>query len=230
MRKELEIKEKIKLLPIRLKARAETLYQLFQILREVVEKSAGLRARIISNPFTAYREKDYDNYGDEWWGRGKLINIHVNDEGELKITYYPKETGKVGTEIELFEIMIAFEEQEKRFLEWLSEIISPLSGEDTDLTAEFIRSIGTKLQEKAERIYCYRYEGGAYPKTYLKFRKLERTERATPAFSMEIYDYNTNKLLIHAYFNSTTEIIEGIKHLIEGFQYLERKTTEEFPF
>jgi len=229
MEEHLEIKQKIKLLPLKLKARAKALYELFDILREVVNKSAGLKARVINNPFTVYREKGYDGWGDEFWGIGELIKIHVDDEGELKLTYYPKETGKVGTEIELFEIILAFEEQEKRFLEWLSQILGALPG-DIDLTAEFIKTIDTKLQEKAEKIYCYRYESGAYPKTYIKFRQLERTEKATPAFSMDMYDYNTNKSLTRIYFNSTTEIVEAIKYLIEGFQYLGRKTTDELPF
>lgn len=226
MKEDLELSEKIKLLPIKLKARAEILYQLFQMLEEVAHKSPGLRARIINTPFTAYRRWGYDfgNWIDP------IVEIWVDDEGNLVVGSYPDKTGKVSGNIELFEIIVAFEEQEKRFLEWLSEILNPLSDEGIDLTARFIESIDTKLQEKAERIYCYRYEGGGYPKTYLKFRYLERTERATPAFSMEIYDYPTNKLLIHAYFNSTTEIVEAIKHLIEGFQYLQRKTTEEFPF
>lgn len=230
MEENLEIKQKIKLLPLKLKARAKALNELFDILREVVKKSAGLKARVISNPFTAYRERAYDYYGNDLgWGSGELIKIHVDDEGELKLTYYPKQTGKVDTEIELFEIILAFEEQEKRFLEWLSQILSALPG-DIDLTAEFIKMTDTKLQEKAEKVYCYRYEGRAYPKTYIKFRQLERTEKATPAFSMELYDYNTNKLLIHIYFNSTTEIVEAVKYLIEGFQYLEGKATDELPF
>lgn len=229
MEQPLEIKQKIKLLPLKLKVRAKALHELFDILRGVVKESAGLKARVISNPFTVYREKGYDYHGDEFWGIGELIKIHVDDEGELRLTYYPKQTGKVDTEIGFFEIMIAFEEQEKRFLEWLSQVLSVLPG-DIDLTAEFIKMIDTKLQGKAEKIYCYRYEGRAYPKTYIKFRQLERTGKATPAFSMELYDYNTNKLLLHIYFNSTTEIVEAVKYLIEGFQYLEGKTTDEFPF
>jgi hypothetical protein len=229
MEESLEMKEKIKLLPLKLKGRAKAFYQSFQILSEVAEKSPGVRARIIKHPFTAYREKYYD-YG-EWRWRDPIIEICIHPkEGLIIFSLDPQKTGEVDSDFELFEILVAFEEQEERYLEWLSQILNPLLGEGIDLTAEFIKTIDTKLQEKAEKIYCYRYEGGKYPKTYIKFRQLPRTERATPAFSFEMYDYETNKLLIHIYFNSATELVEAIKHLVEGFQYLERKTTEEFPF
>lgn len=223
MEEPLEIKQKIKLLPSELKARATASHELFKVLKEAVAESPGLKARIIGNPFTVYRGADCDERGWRYW-TGKLINIGVDDEGELKITYDPEETGKVGSEIELFEIMVAFEEQEKRFLEWLSQILSVLPDKNVDLTAEFIKKIDTKLQDKPEEVHCYRYEDEAYPRTYIKFRQLGKPEEATPYFSMDIHDYDTNKLLNHIYFDSKTEMVEAIKYLIEGFQYLERET------
>jgi len=80
-------------------------------------------------------------------------------------------------------------------------------------------------KEKQQVIFCYEDLGPnsisyRYPQKRIKFHWHERTERASPAYALNIYDKDTNKLEKSYCFDSPYALLQIAREAIKGYKWL----------
>lgn len=79
---------------------------------------------------------------------------------------------------------------------------------------------GYSEYEKAIFGYRWREEKPQYPKVYFKFKPFQATEKASPAWGLQVYDYESGKLLATYYFDSHFALTAFAEAMIKGYLYL----------
>jgi hypothetical protein len=91
---------------------------------------------------------------------------------------------------------------------------------------EYIIALLEEIEkEKQQYIFCYEDLGPnsssyRYPQKRIKFKRYERTERASPAYVLNVFDKETNKLEKSYCFDSPYALLQIAKEALKGYRWL----------